>query len=106
MNSLSHQERISLNVLEGHTGTLGHTVERVFGDVEWNLDFVVESLVKAPEQSTAASEVNAVVHDVGIQFWWVTIFILLSFFWISLIIFEVLSFEKSFTKIISTFVIF
>ena len=37
--------------------------------MERNVNFVSETLVKTAEQSTAAAEVDAVLHDVGIKLW-------------------------------------
>lgn len=66
--ALSHQEREFVDVLERDAGTFGHAVQRIFGDMELNVDFVGETFIQTTQQSTAPGEVNAVVNDVGIEF--------------------------------------
>ena len=42
--------------------------KRVFGDVERNAGLFVQSAVESLEQRTATREVDAVFHDIGVEF--------------------------------------
>ena len=42
-------------------------MQRIFGDVERNVDLLLQALVETAQQSAATTEVDAVLHDVGIK---------------------------------------
>ena len=49
---LFHQEREAVYILQRDGGTLSHTVQWILGDMEWDVDLVLKSLVETAEQST------------------------------------------------------
>ena len=65
---LSHQEREAVNILQGNAGSLGYRVQRVFGNVEGDVDLTLQTTVQAAQQGTATSQPDTILHDVGIQF--------------------------------------
>ena len=66
MSILSHQERETVNVLQGDTGSACHTVQRVFGHVERNVDLVGQTLVKSAQQGAATSQVDTVLYSIDV----------------------------------------
>ena len=65
---LSHQKRESVDVLQCNSCTFGHTMQGVFGYMELNVYLVGQTPAQTAQQRTATREVNAIFHDVGIQF--------------------------------------
>ena len=65
---LSHEEREFLNVLQGDARSPCHAQEGIFCHVERDINLVGQALVETTQERTAASEVNAVLNDVGIEF--------------------------------------
>lgn len=59
----------TMAILKGNARADGHRVQRVLGNVEWDMDLVGESLVQTAEHGATASEVDAVVYNVGIELW-------------------------------------
>ena len=43
-------------------------MQGVVSNVELDADFVGQTLVESSEKSTTTSEVNAVLHDIGVEF--------------------------------------
>ena len=58
-----------MTVFERDSRAYGHAVERILRNVERDVDLVRQPLVQATEQGAAACEIDAVVHNVGIEFW-------------------------------------
>ena len=44
-------------------------MQRILSNVELDIDLVGETFVQTTQQSTTTSEVNTVLHNVGIQLW-------------------------------------
>ena len=61
------QEREVADVLQSHAGTLGNGKQGLFCHMELDADLVGQTLVKTAEHGAAASQPDAVVHDVGIK---------------------------------------
>lgn len=57
----------TMAILKGNARADGHRVQRVLGNVEWDMDLVGESLVQTAEHGATAREVDAVVYNVGIE---------------------------------------
>ena len=53
-----------MDILQRHARALCHAVQRIVGHVEGNVDFVLQSFVKAPEQCAAAGQENAVCANI------------------------------------------
>ena len=68
INHLSDEVREApVPVLKSNAGSYGDAVQRIFRHVERYVDLVSEPLVEASQQGSAASEVDSVVDDVGIE---------------------------------------
>ena len=65
---LAHQAGIVVNIFERLACSLCYAEEGIFGDVEGDVDFVAQTLCQTAEKRATTSEVDAVFHNVGIQF--------------------------------------
>ena len=63
----AHQEREAVNVLQRNTGTPGHTVQGILGHNEGNADLISQTFIETTQQSTATSEVDAILNNICIQ---------------------------------------
>ncbi len=64
---VSHEECIILCILEREAGTSCNRPQRVFRNVERNVDLLCKTFCKSPEEGTAAGEMDTVLHDVGVE---------------------------------------
>lgn len=69
MIRLSHQEAEAINILQGDTSTLSHTMKGILRHMERNIDLLLQTTVKTSEQGTATGEIDTVLNDIGIQLW-------------------------------------
>ena len=68
--ALTHQERVIINMLKGNTCAFCNTKERIVSNMEWDVNFLRQSLVKSAKQRTATCQPDTVLNDIGVQFWW------------------------------------
>ena len=65
---LFHQEREVVDVLQRHTRTPHDSPQGVFGNDEWDVGLFLEAFVEALDESTATCQIDAVFHNVGVEF--------------------------------------
>ena len=66
---LSHQELELIEILQSDACSLCHTVQRILGHMERNVNLVGQTFVETAQKGTASSQINTVAHDVGIELW-------------------------------------
>ena len=64
---LADKEGEFVEVLQCDTGTASDSTQGVFGDVDLQFGLAAHALVETAEQCTAASQIDAVLVDVGSQ---------------------------------------
>ena len=53
-----------IHMIQHCTGTLGHTVQRVLGNMHVNAGLALDQLIQTAQQGTAAGQGDAAVDDI------------------------------------------
>jgi hypothetical protein len=65
--TLSHEECVILSVLKSQACASCYRPERIFCDIERNVDLFCETLCETSEEGSATCEMDSVLNDVGIK---------------------------------------